>query len=138
MVENVWGPVNGFWVAAYAAPTGEGDRFCSYAKVCWERPASYWDADCAFKVFGGEHHRSAEEAMHAVVADARSEIQGLPRHARQSRSSLGRRCRRFARRTGGDDYDRHQSSRFQVWVEALPLLAMLCIDGAFSITVRQL
>ena len=52
-MERIWGPVNGFYLAAYAAPAGDGERYCSYAKVCWSRPASYWDADCAFKVFGG-------------------------------------------------------------------------------------
>jgi hypothetical protein len=50
--------------------------------VCWTRPESYWDADCAFKIFGGEHHRSAESAMSAVAADAANEISYLPTHAR--------------------------------------------------------
>ena len=53
-MERIWGPVNGFWLAAYAAPAGDGERFCSYAKVCWTRPENYWEADCAFKIFGGE------------------------------------------------------------------------------------
>ena len=81
-MERIWGPVNGFYLAAYAAPTDEGDHFCSYAKVCWSRPASYWDADCAFKIFGGEHHRSLEGALTAVARDARNEITHLPRQAR--------------------------------------------------------
>lgn len=82
MVEHVWGPVNGFWVAAYAAPLGDGDRYCGYAKVCWQRPADYWSADCAFKVFGGEHHRSLEGALEAAAGQAADEISCLPRHAR--------------------------------------------------------
>jgi hypothetical protein len=82
MVERVWGPVNGFYLAAYAAPAGEGDRYCSYAKVCWTRPDSYWDADCAFKLFGGEQHRSVDDALEAVALDASNEITCLPRHAR--------------------------------------------------------
>jgi len=81
-MERIWGPVNGFWLAAYAAPAVEGDRYCSYAKVCWRRPSSYWDADCAFKIFGGEHHRSLESALGSVVLDARNEITCLPRNAR--------------------------------------------------------
>jgi len=81
-MERIWGPVNGFYLAAYAAPTGDGDRFCSYAKVCWTRPDSYWDADCAFKIFGGEQHRSLEAALGAVALDARNEITRLPRNAR--------------------------------------------------------
>jgi hypothetical protein len=81
-MESIWGPVNGFYLAAYAAPAVDGDRYCSYAKVCWTRPGSYWDADCAFKIFGGEHHRSPEVALDAVARDARNEISCLPRNAR--------------------------------------------------------
>ena len=81
-MERIWGPVNGFYLAAYAAPAAGGDGFCSYAKVCWTRPASYWDADCAFKIFGGEHHRSLEGALAAVALDARNETSYLPHHAR--------------------------------------------------------
>jgi len=81
-MERIWGPVNGFYLAAYAAPAAAGDGFCSYAKVCWTRPGSYWDADCAFKIFGGEHHRSPEGALAAVALDAGNEISYLPRHAR--------------------------------------------------------
>jgi hypothetical protein len=81
-MESISGPVNGFYLAAYAAPAGDGERFCSYAKVCWTRPSSYWEADCVFKIFGGEHHRSLEAALSAVSLDARNEISYLPRHAR--------------------------------------------------------
>lgn len=81
-MERIWGPINGFYVAAYAGPGGDGERYCSYAKVCWTQPESYWDADCAFKIFGGEHHRSADAALGAVSVEARNEITHLPRHAR--------------------------------------------------------
>jgi hypothetical protein len=82
-METIWGPVNGFYVAAYAAPRDDGEGFCSYAKVCWTEPESYWEADCAFKIFGGEHHRSLEGALGAVADEARNEISYLPRHARK-------------------------------------------------------
>ena len=81
-MERIWGPVNGFYLAAYALPTGDGEHFCSYAKVCWTRPESYWDADCAFKIFGGEHHGSLEAALAAVALDARDEVWHLPGPAR--------------------------------------------------------
>lgn len=81
-MERIWGPVNGFYLAAYAAPAADGQRFSSYAKVCWSRPGSYWDADCAFKIFGGENHRSLEGALGAVALDAGNQITSLPRHAR--------------------------------------------------------
>lgn len=82
-MERIWGPVNGFYLAAYAAPVGDGNRFASYAKVCWEKPDSYWDADCAFKIFGGENHRSEEAALALVALDASNEISYLPSHARR-------------------------------------------------------
>jgi hypothetical protein len=81
-MERIWGPVNGFYLAAYATPADDGERFASYAKVCWTRPDSYWDADCAFKIFGGDHHRSFEGALAAVSMDARNEVSTLPSHAR--------------------------------------------------------
>jgi hypothetical protein len=99
-MERIWGPVNGFYLAAYAGPVGDGDRFCSYAKVCWSRPDSYWDADCVFKIFGGEQHRTLEGALTAVALDARNEASRLPRQARlvaeQRRRDHGRIPRLFA------------------------------------------
>lgn len=81
-MERIWGPVNGFYLAAYAMPAEDGEHFCSYAKVCWTRPESYWEADCAFKIFGGEHHRSLQEALDAVSLEARGEVARLPGPAR--------------------------------------------------------
>lgn len=89
-MERIWGPLRGFYVAAYAAPVGDGERFCSYAKICWTQPDSYWDADCAFKLFGGENHRSLQSAMDSVALDARHEISILPPQA----SSLAARRQR--------------------------------------------
>lgn len=80
-MEKVWGPVNGLYFAAYAAPAGDGERFCSYAKVCWSKPASYWEADCIFKLFGGEYHASLESALTAVANDVRTQIARLPQQA---------------------------------------------------------
>ena len=82
-MERIWGPVNGFYIAAYAAPAGKGERFCSYAKVCWTRPESYWDADCAFKLFGGEEHHTLEGAIGAAALTARAETALLPPPARR-------------------------------------------------------
>ncbi|GAB3760118.1 hypothetical protein GCM10028796_08140 [Ramlibacter monticola] len=81
-MERIWGPVNGFYLAAYASPADDGEHFCSYAKVCWARPDSYWDADCAFKIFGGDQHPSLEDALAAVALEARNEASQLPAHAR--------------------------------------------------------
>lgn len=81
-MERVWGPLNGFYITAYAAPVGDGERFCSYAKVCWTRPDNYWEAECAFKIFGGEQHRSLEGALTWVSLEARNEVSLLPDQAR--------------------------------------------------------
>jgi hypothetical protein len=77
-MEKTWGPVNGFYLTAYAAPVGESDRYCSYVKVCAELPESYWDADCIFKLFAGEDHASAEEALLAAQLTAGSTISRIP------------------------------------------------------------
>jgi hypothetical protein len=89
-MEKVWGPVNGFYVAAYAAPASDGGRFCSYAKVCWSKPASYWEADCVFKLFGGEYHGSLESALASVAAEAQRQIQRVPAQAAQFGAQLRR------------------------------------------------
>jgi hypothetical protein len=80
-MEKIWGPLYGFYFAAYAAPIGDGERFCSYVKVCWTRPDNYWDADCAFKIFGGEFHQSLVGALGAVARKARYEVTHLHPHA---------------------------------------------------------
>ena len=107
-MERIWGPVNGFYLAAYAAPTGDGDRFCSYAKVCWARPESYWDADCAFKIFCGEHHRSEEGALASAALEAGNEISLLPRHARALAEQRRWARRRPARRLFASALFRHR------------------------------
>lgn len=77
-MEKTWGPVDGFYITAYAEPTGDGDRYYSYAKVCAELPESYWDAECIFKLFAGEHHASAEAALLSAQSMARSTIARIP------------------------------------------------------------
>jgi hypothetical protein len=78
-MERVWGPVNGFYIAAYSAPVGEGARYASYAKVCADLPASYWEADnVIFKLFGGEYHSSPEAALLSAQLVARNAIGRIP------------------------------------------------------------
>jgi len=78
-MERIWGPVNGFYIAAYAAPVGDGQRYCSYAKVSAQAPASYWDADTIiFKLFGGEFHSSPEAALLSAQLVARNAIGHIP------------------------------------------------------------
>jgi hypothetical protein len=78
-MEQVWGPVNGFYIAAYAAPVGEGDRWCSYTKVCTGPVDSYWDAgDVVFKLSGGEFHSNSEAALLAAWLAAKTAIGRIP------------------------------------------------------------
>ena len=62
-MEQIVGPVNGFYVASYAWPSMDGARYTSYAKICRRKPADYWSAECLFKLFGGENHRSSSVAL---------------------------------------------------------------------------
>ena len=78
-MERIWGPLNGFYVAAYAAPAGEADRWFSYVKVCADNPSTYWDArDVVFKLFGGEYHSSPEAALLSAQLVARNAIGRIP------------------------------------------------------------
>lgn len=78
-MERIWGPVNGLWIATYAAPAGDGTRWCSYAKVCAEAPRSYWGAGMVvFKLFGGEYHASREAALLSAQLVARKSIGRIP------------------------------------------------------------
>jgi hypothetical protein len=81
-MESIWGPVNGFYVAAYAAPAADG-RYCSYAKVCCSLPPDYWQAqDCLFKLFGGDQHADPQAALLAVRRLAYGRIACIPPSAR--------------------------------------------------------
>lgn len=77
-MDKVWGPIDGFYVAAYAAPVADGPHFCSYAKLCLDRPASYWEADCFFKLFGGERHASAAKALEVARLAAEEQLARIP------------------------------------------------------------
>jgi hypothetical protein len=77
-MEKITGPINGFYVASYAWPVGDSQRYCSYAKICRDKPASYWDADCIFKLFGGEDHVTLVAALATANLNARIQIEDLP------------------------------------------------------------
>lgn len=78
-MERVWGPINGFYIAAYAEPVGTSARYVGYAKVCAVAPACYWDADhVIFKLFGGEYHSSPEAALLSAQLVARNAIGRIP------------------------------------------------------------
>ena len=76
-MEEILGPVNGFFVATYTAP---GADLChvSYAKICRRKPASYWGAQCLVKLFAGEDHASPAAALASARQVAHAQIDDLP------------------------------------------------------------
>lgn len=77
-METIDGPLNGFYIAAYAERIGNTEHFAGYAKVCSCRPDTYWEANCIFKLFGGEHHATPEAAVTCANLAARTQIARLP------------------------------------------------------------
>lgn len=77
-MEQIVGPVSGFYVASYAWPSMDGARFSSYAKICRSKPADYWSAECMFKLFGGEHHATQAAALATANLAAYEQIDDLP------------------------------------------------------------
>jgi hypothetical protein len=77
-VEKVAGPFNGFYIASYVWPSADGQRYTSYAKICRRRPDSYWEAECIYKLFGGERHSSEAAALATANLVAREQIDHLP------------------------------------------------------------
>ena len=77
-MEQIVGPVNGFFVASYAWPSMDGTRYTSYAKICQRKPTDYWSADCLFKLFGGEHHATVAAALATAHLAAYEQIDDLP------------------------------------------------------------
>lgn len=77
-MEQIVGPMHGFYVASYAWPSTDGSRFTSYAKICKRKPADYWSAECLFKLFGGEHHTTQSAALEKAILTACEQIDDLP------------------------------------------------------------
>lgn len=77
-MEKIVGPINGFYVAAYAGPAADPGRYASYAKICRDKPGSYWEAQCLFKRFGGENHLTVAAALAMATLVAREQIDDLP------------------------------------------------------------
>lgn len=71
-LEQVTGPVRGYFIAAYAQPPRAGEHeYVSYFKVCAARPASYFDEATIL-------HKGSP---HAAAGDAGSALQGAIREA---------------------------------------------------------
>ena len=77
-MEKIVGPIHGFYVASYAWPSPDASRYSTYAKICRQKPSSYWDAQCLFKLFGGGEHVTAASALAMANLLAREQIDDLP------------------------------------------------------------
>lgn len=77
-MEKIVGPINGFYVTSYAWPSPDAKHYSSYAKICHQKPDSYWDAQCLLKLFGGEKHATAAAALAMANLIAREQIGDLP------------------------------------------------------------
>jgi hypothetical protein len=78
-LEEVVGPIFGFYLACYSVETEAG--YFGYAKVCLERPASVWDAKAIRKSAEGPFE-TPETAMAAVM-----ELTTLKLQKRQARAA---------------------------------------------------
>lgn len=63
-IEEIIGPVCGYWLACYTHEAEEG--YFAYAKLCLVKPEHVWDAVAQRKMAAGPY-RSPEAAISAVV-----------------------------------------------------------------------
>ena len=69
-MDRITGPFGGYYVASSASPIGGlGDRYLGFAKVCCQRPSSFWlatlctEPGCCAHLCGGGLFDSAAEAI---------------------------------------------------------------------------
>jgi len=70
---HVFGPFGQFYIATYACALGKRS-FIGYAKVCGQRPRSYWDAEGLAKFAGETVWPSEGEAVREALGIARDQL----------------------------------------------------------------
>jgi hypothetical protein len=75
--ERVCGPLKGYFIAVYAAPSGPRG-YLAYYKICNGEPASYWDACCLVKGCGEDQAADLQQALASAEAQAREQIRNMP------------------------------------------------------------
>ena len=78
-MEQIAGPVFGFFLACYTVQADEG--YYAYAKVCIGEPASVWEPGPTMRKVAAGPFRTEQEAMHAVISRAERKL--ARREARQ-------------------------------------------------------
>jgi hypothetical protein len=72
-MEEISGPVSGFYIATYACSVGElGSEYLGYARVFRFRPRSFWDGQAVFEWVAVRISDSAS-AAHSMAHEAASE-----------------------------------------------------------------
>lgn len=81
-MDRVTGPFDGYFVASSASEIGGGGRYLGFAKVCCNRPASFWlatlceEPGCCAHLCGGGLFDSPEAAMASAELLAQGHIRG--------------------------------------------------------------
>ena len=79
MHERMYGPLSGYFVAAYACEVGEfGRQYVGYFKICGSEPTTYWDAECLIKGCDQSAHDDPDSALEAALQAALDSIGNLP------------------------------------------------------------
>lgn len=79
MLERITGPIQGYYIAAYACAMGELQSEClGYFKICVGAPNSYWEADCLFKDCTEAPVNNPHAALREAEDAARRTIGTLP------------------------------------------------------------
>ena len=89
MVERISGPLQGYYVAAYACEMGElGSKYIGYYKIFRDKPRSYWDGECLLKGCVEDVCATADEAIGSafrMASDQVANLPDLPAHRRSPR-----------------------------------------------------
>jgi hypothetical protein len=64
-VEQINGPVHGYWLACYTVESEQGHY--AYAKLCIAQPDDVWDAEFAVRKVGAGPYADPAEAIRLLV-----------------------------------------------------------------------
>src|SRR5438128_9426261 len=80
MNELITGPVRGYYIAAYACPSGgEREEYAPYIKLFDLRPESYFEQiGCVLKARPRRLTNSADRALYLALVHAENMIERLP------------------------------------------------------------
>jgi hypothetical protein len=71
-VEQITGPVHGYWLACYTVETDAGHY--AYAKLCIAQPQDVWDAGYAVRKVGAGPYDDPAEALRLLIEHTRRKL----------------------------------------------------------------